>query len=130
MAVDARDWPGFLSIFTPDAELITRAAPGTGRADDVLTGLEQIERVAGMLERFERTFHLLGQSTYQVEGDRADGIVYCQAHHFWTDDSGGHNLVMYIRYHDRYERGDDRGWRLRRRDVHVEWTERRKRADG
>jgi hypothetical protein len=130
MAVDDRDWPGFRSLFTPDAELITRAASGTGRADEVLTGLEQIERVSAMLERFERTFHLLGQSTYLTEDDRATGTVYCQAHHFWTDDSGGHNLVMYIRYHDGYERGNDGDWRFRSRDVHVDWTERRNRKDG
>lgn len=130
MAVDDRDWPGFLSLFTPDAELVTRAAPGSGRPDEVLTGLEEIGRVREMLERFEGTFHLLGQGAYLVGGDQAEGTVYCQAHHFWTTDSGGHNLVMYIRYHDRYRQVDGGAWRFAARVLHVEWTERRTRRDG
>ena len=130
LAVDDRDWPTFLTLFTDDAELITRAAPGSGRDDETLAGLDEIGRVPSMLERYERTFHLLGQSDFQLDGDQASGTVYCQAHHFWNNVAGGHDLVMYIRYHDRYRQLDDATWRIRSRDVHVDWTERRKRTDG
>jgi len=127
-AVDGRDSQALLSVFSDDAELIVRAAPGTDRPDRTL-GIEQIAQVPLRMDRFERTFHMLGQGAYEVEANHATGTVYCQAHHFSIDATGGHDFVMYIRYHDHYTFLEDGTWRIKSRDVRVEWTESR-RTDG
>ena len=125
LAVDQRDGPGFVTIFEDDAELIVRPAPDSGRPEQHLQGSDQLGSVPGLLERYPCTFHMLGQSAYQVDGDGATGVVYCTAHHFSRDERGGRDLVMYIRYRDRYRLGPSGGWRIQRREVLVDWTEKR-----
>jgi hypothetical protein len=80
-----------------------------------------------MLRRYDATFHMLGQSTYDVdvEHDSATGEVYCMAHHMTRTADGGTDFVMFIRYNDDYVRSADGAWRIGLRRVLVDWTETR-----
>lgn len=129
VAVDDRDPEAFASVFTDDAELIVRAVPGSGRPDRTHTGTEAISRIPGRMEHYERTFHMLGQSAYTIEGDQASGTVYCQAHHLSTSDDGSRDYIMYIRYRDRYKDVGDGSWQIASREVDVQWVEERKTND-
>jgi hypothetical protein len=68
--------------------------------------------------------HMLGQSMYEQDGDRATGEVYCLAHHLDPALNGPSNYVMYMRYEDRYRRVDGQ-WRIETRRVNIDWTDRR-----
>ncbi|MCU1398415.1 MAG: nuclear transport factor 2 family protein [Acidimicrobiales bacterium] len=84
---------------------------------------EIIAAIAG-LERYDRTFHMIGNHYYDVDGDAATGEVYCIAHHVHGDVGSKVDHVMMIRYQDQYRRTSD-GWRLLVRELAVDWTEER-----
>jgi SnoaL-like domain len=82
-----------------------------------------------MIKRYPKTYHVLGQSTYEIDGDVATGEVYCMAHHLTPDPGAdppaGTNYVMFIRYDDEYRAGADGEWRIADRRVLIDWTETR-----
>ena len=95
-----------------------------------MRGHAEIGRVIEVISRYDRTFHLLGQSRYDRAdggGDVLTGEVWCTAHHRWRDAEAQreHDHVMYIRYEDEYRRGSDDRWRIAARTVGVDWTETR-----
>ena len=110
---DSRRFDDMGPLFTQDAVLVTPMGTREGRASIV-------EAMHG-LERYERTFHLVGQSRRWDEDGVLRGETYCTAHHFNDDGTGGtRDRVMYIRYLDRYERVDG-AWRIARRELDVPW---------
>ncbi len=118
IAVDRRDRAAYVGAFHPDGVLeIYRP-----RQLDVLarrvSGHDELGRVTEAIARYERTFHLVGQSTYDIDGDRATGEVYCIAHHL----DGDTDFVMFIRYEDEYTRRDGR-WAIEVRRLRNEWNE-------
>ncbi|MFI5507912.1 nuclear transport factor 2 family protein [Mycobacterium sp. NPDC051804] len=119
-AIDHRDIPALLSVFALDA---TMRVEQPGQEPGNLTGYNEIQRIIKIVDRFPRTAHVLGQGLFQVDGDHADGEVYCTAHHFSSDAGQGGDLVMHIRYIDRYAMGQDRSWRILHRTVRVDATE-------
>ncbi len=107
--VDRRDFAGVGALFTVDAVLVT---PGGERS-----GREDIGAAMRGLERYDRTFHLVGQTRHWREGADTYGETYCVAHHF----TGGSGLtsdhVMFIRYDDTFVRAD--AWQFARRALDV-----------
>jgi hypothetical protein len=91
------------------------------RPETESVGLDAIRGLPAQVEQFRRTFHFLGQSRYDISGRVARGEVYCIAHHLLEST----NYVMYIRYDDQYAEIDGDGWRISRRRVLIDWTERR-----
>jgi hypothetical protein len=122
-----RDLPEtFAGVFLPDARLRVYRPSDTDTPSTDITGHEALAGVPGKLAgRHARTFHFLGQSTYDIGDDEASGEVYCLAHHLTADPDGGTDYVMHMRYLDTYRRGDDGEWRIAERTAHVDWTETR-----
>jgi hypothetical protein len=119
-AVDRRDGPALQRLFADDAVLTvtdrTATAEPRRRTGDEIGGIAQA------ISHYPATFHLLGQSDYDVDGDRATGVTYCEAHHHVGElglEAVDH--VMYILYRDRYRRERD-GWVIADRVVEVQWT--------
>lgn len=124
--VDRRRLDLFLPVFRPGATLaVHRPQAGPDDKPRVLRGHAEISRVIELISRYPATFHLLGQSRYEVRGDRASGEVYCVASHYVPSDQGDRNYVMYIRYEDEYRRDRGGPWQIERRDVRPDWTETR-----
>lgn len=90
-----------------------------------LDGRDAIEQQLRGLDRFDRTFHQLGQVDVWASDDGAAGEVYCTATHATTTDDSQSMYVMHIRYEDRYQREPD-GWRIARRFLWVDMTEQRR----
>lgn len=123
--VDDRDWSALGALFTEDAVLVSGAGPREGRSAILAAMLG--------LERYGRTFHLVGQVRLWVEADGPHGETYCLAHHFTEADDGTlTDRVLHIRYHDTYA-VDSRlrdagppdtgpiepGWRFARRELDI-----------
>ena len=119
--VDQRDAETLLSAFHENARLSVHR-PSEADAAGEMVGHSQIAKITERIARYPKTFHLLGQSTYEIDGATATGEVYCSAHHLTPDSNGGTDYVMLIRYNDEYRR-EAGAWRIARRRVLVDWTE-------
>ena len=124
-AVDQRDAESFLAIFHTDATLEVHGNPDSDEPTSTMRGHQELAAVTKRIARYPRTFHMLGQSTYETGPDAARGEVYCVANHFDVSQSEPRNHVMFIRYDDRYELRDEGGWKIATRRVLVQWTETR-----
>ena len=123
-SVDRRDVATFVTLFHDDAA-ITIHDPSERDDPREVRGIERLARIPEVIQRYAKTFHLLGQSTYTVGDDEATGEVYCVAHHLTPDPHGGTNYVMYIRYEDTYRPDADGAWKFAQRCLRVDWTETR-----
>jgi hypothetical protein len=100
-AADARDVDALVALFTPDGRL--------GAAD----GETLKDRFDRVLRRFYRSIHqVVGHVIDHIDGDAAEGTVYCRAEH----EDGDRWVVMAICYFDRYRRLDG-CWRFEERLV-------------
>ena len=124
-AVDRRDGSLLASVFAVDAVLEVYDPATAAEPTGVRRGHPELAAIADAIARFDRTFHLVGQSHYEVDGDVATGEVYCAAHHLSRSAEGDTDMVMFIRYDDRYARGADGRWCIARRRVLVDWRETR-----
>ncbi len=120
---DRGDADLFVSAFVPDGRLRRYEPSDAPEPTSDRRGHPALAEVPGLLRRYRRTFHLIGQSRYEVDGDKATGEVYCLAHHVDDDDPPVVH-VMHIRYLDQYRRDGDR-WGIADRKVMVDWVERR-----
>jgi hypothetical protein len=106
--VDRRHFDDVAALFTPEGRLLVHDASRRGPTE-IATALRQ-------LERYDRTFHFLGQQTVAVEGDRATGETYCLAHQL----EGGGARILAIRYQDTFVR-TPAGWRIEERRLEIDW---------
>lgn len=114
-AVDDRDFATIGMLFAADAELIAEAGePRRGR-DAIVAAMRGIER-------YDATFHHLGQIHHWVADDGSvRGEVYCIAHHFIASESGTSDRVMYVRYADTFVNEDGR-WCFAQRRLRSTWS--------
>jgi ketosteroid isomerase-like protein len=123
-AIDERDRALLVSIFTPDAHLFVQE---DGREEVLVAydGSDELAHLMDLLDDYGPTMHLMSNHRIQVDGDRATGVVYCLAHHLSKQDDGStRNLVMAIRYFDRYTRPDSAGaWKIAERKIVRYWDE-------
>jgi hypothetical protein len=121
--VDRRRLDLFLSAFVPDGSLWIPAR-GEGSGPRVLRGHDELAQVIERIGRFDRTFHLLGQTLVEeVDGDGARGETYCVAHHWLGAGDRVEDTVMFIRYEDTYARTAGGDWRLAERRLHEDARE-------
>lgn len=131
-AVDQRDGDWFVSLWTPDARLTVHQ--GGGPPVSEMQGLDALRTVTAKLTRFQLTHHLVANHRAVERGGVVTGEAYCEAHHLLPLD--GHDnlvshddLVMGIRYFDRYHRDPDGGWLIAERQCRKLW-ERHDRVQG
>lgn len=120
-AVDRRDEGWFRSLWLPGARLTTHDGDGPPQTD--LQGVDAIARVTTLIGRFALTLHVVANHLCRIDGDRATGEAYCIGHHLTPTGDGRHDdLIMGIRYLDRYGRDGSGAWRFARREVRKQWT--------
>jgi len=124
--VDRRDdVDGFVALFLADA-VISIHDPSESTEPREIRGAERLARIPESIERYPKTFHLLGQSTYAIGEHEATGEVYCIAHHLTPGaQHGGTDYVMFIRYEDTYRRDPEGAWKFAHRRLRVDCTETR-----
>ncbi len=78
-----------------------------------------------VLNAYVATMHFNGQSTVELNGDRATGEGYCLAHHLTEAEDGSRTLmVASIRYLDTFVKQDG-AWLFAERRLMVNWTDTR-----
>jgi hypothetical protein len=121
--VDRRDAAVFTSAFLPHGRLRVFNPSEAESPTGEMHGHEQLAAVAERIAAYDRTYHFLGNTFYEVGDGEATGEVYCMAHHLTPNRHGGTNFVMYIRYEDVYRKDADGDWKIADRRVMVDWTE-------
>jgi hypothetical protein len=123
------DVEAFVALFLPDAVIRIHDPSETAEPRE-LRGSERLARIPESIQRYSKTFHLLGQSTYDIGDGEATGEVYCIAHHLTPghahpEEAGGTDYVMFIRYEDTYRVDAAGAWKFAERRLRVDWTETR-----
>lgn len=119
--LDERDSRGFVGLFTDDGHLGVYE-PDSDEPLSAYNGAAELENVMEMLHAYGPTMHLMANHRVRAEDDGAAGVVYCLARHLTERDGKLSDLVMTIRYVDRYRRTGD-GWRIAHRKVVRYWNE-------
>ena len=71
---DTKDVKAQMDLFTDDAEVVSKTANQTFNSK----GKDQIYKAfADYLALFDIVYHLNGQQTVEIDGDKATGISYC-----------------------------------------------------
>lgn len=121
---DRRDADGQKALFTTDTRFaVFMGGPGSDPTY-VLDGREALTPVFADLNQYDVTTHFNGQSTVELDGDRATGESYTIAHHVSTRDGGRSIMVASLRYLDTFAKVDG-AWFFAERNLIVEWTETR-----
>ena len=87
-AVDDRDGARFAALFIESGELLVPDLPGDLRPVIRRAGHAALRRVPEGLRRYERTFHLVSNHRFSIDGQRAAGEVQCVAHHVMAAGQG------------------------------------------
>jgi ketosteroid isomerase-like protein len=79
--------------------------------------------VLANLTHFAATMHFVGNVRIEVRGDVAWSEAYCVAHHLFEpgDPDGERDLVLGLRYFDRFERRSAQ-WKIALRRCIFDWT--------
>jgi SnoaL-like domain len=113
------------ALFTKDGRVsVYLGDPETTRPTQVVRGPADLADSFDELSTYDVTTHLNGQSTIEIEGNRATGETYCLAHHLWVEGGQRMLMVMSIRYHDVFVRQDDQ-WLFADRRLIVDWVDQR-----
>ena len=121
---DRRDGTGQMALFTPDTHFVVYMDARSTIPSQELHGRESLAPVFENLNSYKVTTHFNGQSTVQLDGDRATGISYCLAHHVTAGDGKDSLMIASIRYLDTFVKQDGR-WYFAERKLMVDWIETR-----
>jgi hypothetical protein len=121
---DRRDADGQKALFTTDTRFVVFMSGAGTDPTYVLDGRESLTPVFDDLNQYEVTTHFNGQSTIQLDGDRATGESYTIAHHVSTTDGQRKIMVASLRYLDTFSKIDG-AWLFAERNLIVDWVETR-----
>ncbi|WIB27725.1 nuclear transport factor 2 family protein [Curtobacterium sp. MCSS17_015] len=123
---DRRDAVLEASVFTEDGVVVLyQGDPTTSDPVDTIRGRDRLaETFAGLIEQYDVTTYLNGQSTIRFTSpDDAEGETYCIAFHVLHEGDERTLLTMSIRYLDRFVRVDG-AWAIALRRLVFDWTDR------
>lgn len=122
---DTRDAKGQMALFTEDTRFVVYMDARDPEPTQELYGREALAPVFDALNAYIATMHFNGQSTVELDGDRATGVSYCLAHHLTEAPDGSRTLmVASIVYLDTFVRQDG-AWLFAERRLMVNWTDTR-----
>ena len=121
---DRRDATGQMSLFTEDTDFLVYMDVSNSTPAQHIQGRAALAPVFDELNAYEATMHFNGQSTTELDGDHASGVVYCLAHHVKVDGSERSLMIAAIRYLDTFVKIDG-SWLFAERRLYVDWLEER-----
>ena len=124
---DRRDAEGQMALFTADTRFAVYMDGAQADVSYELHGRDALAPVFDDLNRYEVTTHFNGQSTVNIEGNRASGESYTIAHHVYTEDGNRKIMIASLRYLDTFAKIDGR-WYFAERRLILDWSETRSMA--
>ena len=122
---DRRDAQGQMALFTEDTHFVVYMDARNPEPTQDLHGRGALAPVFDALNAYVATMHFNGQSTVELNGDRATGESYCLAHHLTEAEDGTRTLmVASIRYLDTFVKQEG-AWLFAERRLMVNWTDTR-----
>ncbi|MDH4984710.1 nuclear transport factor 2 family protein [Aminobacter anthyllidis] len=115
-AVDRRDFKLLRSLYHDEA-FEEHGDMFTGGPDEYMAFVEKA------LSSYAATAHYVVNTSFEIEGDRAEGEVYKINYHR-THAPDAHEVITASRSLDRYRR-DDGVWRFLGRSITLDWSTRR-----
>ena len=118
---DKKDVEGQLKLFSNNAVVESYR---DGKLSSRLKGKTEIgEAFTNFLSLFETVYHLNGQQTTEINGNRAIGISYCLVVLISQNDEGKVKTTFGVSYDDEYVKEDGK-WYIKRRKSHFNWETR------
>lgn len=114
-AVDRRNFDLLRQLYHPDAHE-DHSPMFNGPASAYIDMLPQA------LATWSLTAHSVKNATFLIDGDQAEGEIYCSAYHRLADNS--REIIFHGRYVDRYEKRDGI-WKFSYRSLILDWMENR-----
>lgn len=103
---DQKDVTKQLDLFTDDA---TVASVFNGQVGAPMVGKKQIgDAFSNFLKNFEMVYHVNGQQTVTINGEKASGVSYCMVTLVGMDNGKKMKTTMWIYYNDEYVRKDSK----------------------
>lgn len=94
-----------------------------GQAGSKLVGRGQIEDAfSGFLKNFEIVYHINGQQSIVLDGNKASGISYCAVTLIGEENGKKMKMVMGVYYNDDYVRENGK-WLIKHRKSNFQFTE-------
>ena len=122
---DRRDAKGQMALFTEDTHFVVYMDARDPEPTQELHDRGSLAPVFDALNAYAATMHFNGQSTIELQGDRATGESYCLAHHLTEADDGSRTMmVASIRYLDTMVKREGE-WLFAERRLLVNWTDTR-----
>jgi hypothetical protein len=121
---DRRDAEGQKALFTADTRFAVFMSGAGTDATYVLEGRESLTPVFADLNQYDVTTHFNGQSTIELDGDRATGESYTIAHHLSTTDGQRKIMIASLRYMDTFAKIEG-AWYFAERNLILDWSETR-----
>jgi negative regulator of replication initiation len=107
-------------LFTEDA---TVESFSDGQPTSSLKGRKQIgETFASFLNNFETVYHINGQQTVTINGDKATGVSYCLVTLIGDENGKKMKSTMGVIYNDEYVRQNG-NWLIAKRRSNFAWRE-------
>jgi hypothetical protein len=121
---DRRDADGQKALFTADTRFAVYMSGQGTEPTYVIEGREHLTPVFEDLRQYDVTTHFNGQSTIELNGDRASGESYTIAHHVFTKDGERQIMIASLRYLDTFAKVDG-VWLFAERNLILDWSETR-----
>ena len=110
------------ALFTQDPHFVVYMEGQGSEPTQIIDGREGLTPVFEDLNRYQATQHFNGQSTIELNGDRATGESYCIAHHLFTENGEGKLMIAHLRYGDTFVKQNG-AWLFAERNLYVDWIE-------
>ena len=121
---DRRDAEGQKALFTVDTRFAVFMSGEGTRPTYVVEGRDALTPIFADLNQYDATTHFNGQSTVELNGDRASGESYTMAHHLMTTDGARRIMIASLRYLDSFVKIDG-AWYFKERNLILDWSETR-----
>ncbi len=121
---DQRQFDALREIFVSDAHFVIQFSDRADRPPLLdVKGVDAIIQAFGVLQRYERTFHFIGQQLIDdLQSAKARTETYCMANHFHTKQGVAKNIIWYIRYHDELVKQNG-AWKIHSRTLLIDRAE-------
>ena len=121
---DEKRLDDMVNCYTDDAEIVVYGL--RGNEEFHYSGKDEIRKnYRDLLGDYSTLYHHNGQKKFMIDGDRAEGNVYCQEFLIHTYKSGISNrLIQGVDYCDEFVK-ENGSWLVKNRKAYVRWIEER-----